>query len=769
MNRSKKPERKVKISVSVDLHDVRQGDSEPELAAYAFTPGGRLLQQAPLKSGSATLEVRATGEERGAVRVVVGPRELRDEGELADLFRLNAAERTIPLEVGATKVETSFAIPRPAWLCWLRGLCVVRGKLLRRVESGGIPIDMPVCGAEVEIYEVDPLPHLFPRIPDDILDRLRELVRIPWPFPPEPPNPPDPGPLLAEAEKLIASLGATPKPAAAPGVAENAFVSRSDLAQLAEERFAQLQPESELMKAGGEKARPEGVPRTVRLASPPPELPRAEEVAQSIRALSESEPISLAASQSLSAFRNALIANADLVRPLLCRFLPFVTRQLVATTTTDECGRFNAWFSQGCSSDTPDLYFVAYRRFGSCRILIYEPLPVACHVHWNYDCGSEVTLHSTSPLAPTCPPCRPVVAKPGWVNVAAIGNTPLSRIHGTGAELSSEPADIGLTEDGAPFGGVLRPRLEFDNSLREELGIRYCRISWKKAGSGNPWVPLELAVHRHYSHEEEPSPGHLKLVFEVYPLGPHVVGGEAGLFEIPPPLPPIGQWTEPDLIEDTANGRFPTGGCWPGTYGLVPPGSEGIYKLRIELFHDDGTPVDLAAEGVHFVVPKSKDLSGTVETEEAAALGLVPGPPVDSGNAFVMRLNIDNNPTTALIAPPLLNGSTEPDPNCGTIQYSPKGTDNVTIAYTASHPHGFARYHFILKRGVTELPASQHNKPVGSGSYSSNEPVSSLLGGCAVAGFAEELHVAGTAIDGWYRLEYDAHDLRAFVLKPPGE
>lgn len=761
MAESKKSLRKAKVRVSVDLEDVRDGDSKPDLALYAFTPGGRLIDRVDLED-SASLAVPAS-EERQAIRLVVGPKQLRSEGDIAELFRLNAAERTVSLEAGATKVETEFTIPRPGWRCWLLGLCTVQGKLLKRVESGGVPIDMAVCNAEIEVYEVDPFPLFVLRIPDGVLERFRELIRFPpppWPpvDGPVPPGPgPDPGPELAKVEQLIAMTGGASPAASAP--AEGTFVSRHELARLAEGRFAQLQPEGETEKAPAAET-----VRTLNLASEPPEVPSVEETAQAIRALASSERIAVAGQQSITAFRDALIANPDLVRPLLCRFFPPVTRQLVATATTDECGHFRTWFSQGCSSDTPDLYFVAYRRWGWFRIPIYNPLPVTCHTHWNYKCGSEVTLYTTSPFAPTCPPCRPIVADAGWVIVMAIGNTPLSRIHGTGADLASSPSQIGLTDAGEPFGGLLRPRIEFDNALRDELGVRYYRVSWKKSGTGDPWIPLELAVHRHYTHEVGS-----KLVLEAYSLGPHVVGGEPGLFEIPPALPPTGQWSLPDAVEDTANAKFPTGGCRPGTYGLVPPGAEGIYKLRVELFDKNGAPVNLDEKGVHFVVPKSTDLSGTIETEEAAALGLVPGPPVDGGNAFVMRLHIDNNPTSANIASPLLNGSIGPEPHCGTIEYSPGGSDSLTIPYTASHPNGFANYSFVLKRGVTTLIPPSNGGPVGSGSFSSSESVDSLLDGCAVAGFAEELYVEGTATDGWARQHYDASDLRAFVLKPPGQ
>jgi hypothetical protein len=761
--------------VAAVLVDVRGNEETPDLAAYAFTPGGGLIDRAPLKDDKATLSI-PTREEPQSVRLVVGPLvEAAEREDLAELLRLRASERFVRIEPGALETKVEFRLPRPGWLCWLIGRCSVRGTLLKRVTSGGVPIDLPVCDAEVEIYEVDPIPVLVPRIPIELLERLREIVRFPLPpFPPppppdglfRPPRPePDPSPideLLAESQLALGSFAPDVTPAPLAGD----FVTHSELAQLAEERFSQRETLAD-------EAEPEAE-RTVALIPETPEPPDRAQAFAVIRSLAESSDIRLAASQGLQPFRDALVRNPVLVRPLLCiLFPPLVTTQLVATATTDDCGRFSAVFSQGCSSDTPDLYFVAYRRVWVFRVPIYRPLPIACNTYWEYACGTEVTLYTSSPFAYTCPPCRPVVAGQHWVLVMAIGNTPLSRIHGTGASLVTTSSNVGLTDAGAPFGGLVRLRLEFDSSLRDDLNVRYYRVSWKRAGTNNPFVPLDLEVHRHYTHVVGTT-----LVLEAYPLGPRAVGTQAALYEIPPALPPIGQWTIPDAVEDTTSAKFPTGGS-RAPFGLVPPSAAGIYKLRVELFDAGGNPVNIGALGIHFVVPTSTDLSGTIHTTEAAGLGLVPGPPVDTGNAFVMRLHVDNNPTFAQIAAQRLNGSVAADA-CGVIRYTltpgtppppPTPAGSVTLAYIASHPNGFATRTFDLKRGATPVtvsPLTASGAPVGAGSYSATPAVSTLLSpGCAVAGFAESLNVYGTATDGWGRLGYDASDLRAFVLAPP--
>ena len=124
------------------------------------------------------------------------------------------------------------------------------------------------------------------------------------------------------------------------------------------------------------------------------------------------------------------------MRPLLCFFYPrFVTMQKVGETYTDDCGHFRTLFFKGChNADTPDLYFKAHQRiFGFFEVTIYAPTPIACHTWWDYVCGTEVTLHTTSPFAVTCSPCPPVIGPENWVLFTAIGNHSVHGIFGGGA------------------------------------------------------------------------------------------------------------------------------------------------------------------------------------------------------------------------------------------------------------------------------------------------------------------------------------------------
>lgn len=718
MPETKNPRRPVSIRLHLDLMESEEGAARPAAFAYAYSSGGRLLDAKPVDKDGNALLTFAAALEGMAVRVLVGPKLGDEDSSLAVLLRRGAEERHLRVDPGSLDHRVDFRVVPEVWLCWLRGLCVVRGTLLKRVRSGGVDIDMPVCGAEVEIYEVDPIRWIVPRLPDLVIERIRDILLEP-PRPPLPDPPPFRFPRPEPPPEELFQIGRS-------AVATSALARPSDL-RIAQ-RFpveSALDPDYQFLIRGAPAAQLRGI----------------------------------------------FIEFEDLIRPILCRFFPwFVLKQRVGTAHTDECGHFRTVIYTGCKNpDTPDLYFKAKQKlFGFFTVTILEPIPAACNTIWDYECGTEVTLYTHHPLAITCPPCPPVIAPDNWVLVMAIGNFPLSRIRGTGESLQSttNAGNIGLTDGGSPWGGLLRPRIEFDNLLRDTLGVKYYQVSWRKGSSGD-FVPMTGDVQRHYAHMVAG-----QLVLTPFPLGPKTVNGVPNLFEIPPALPPEGQWSLPDVVEGTTSAKFPSA-------ALAPGADHGKYEIKVELFDANGAPVNIAAKGIKFVVPTSTDLSGTIDTADAAALGLV------VGNSFIMTLHIDNNPCNdAVIDAPTLNGMMADD-NCGVLRYPANPQGAVVLGWQASHPNGlggegFATYSFHLYRGVNllvlppvspppqRLPAAGRAR-MGAGAFSDTETVPDLLQGCTVAGFSENLYVAAMAIDGWRRLqEYDRSAVRAFVLAPSG-
>lgn len=692
----------------------------PKLAAYAFTSGGRMLARAPLPQATGDLQFRV-GAEAMSVRVLIGPDVEEKEPAPSDLLRRGAVERHVRIDAGRLGAEVHVDVIPDVWRCWLRGLCFVRGTLLKREVRGGITVDLPVCDAEVEIFEVDPI-FVF-KLPDDVIAGLRRYLIDPLPRRPLPGRQPQPG------ASGPPSLPTPPRPIPDPPP----FIEAPD--HLIGPVFPLIRSRSAALRDAVLPAAPE-----------------------SLRAAA------LRVGDAM--FRRELEGNLDFVREYLCLFHPwFVRKDLLRTVRTDECGHFQAILFLGCNNrDKPDLYFRATQRFLWFDVPIYEPLPVRCHTFWDYKCGTEVTLITTSPFARTCRPCPPINAPDNWVLVMAIGNFPLSRIRGTGVTLqaTTNADNVGLTDADGPWGGLLRPRIEFDSSLRDTLGVKYYQVSIRKGSAGN-FTILTGDVGRHYIHEVNGQP-----VISPYPLGPQTVNGVANLFEIPPALPPDGQWSLPDIVEDTTSAKFPSA-------VLAPAADHGKYQIKVELFDVNGAPVDLMAKGIEFVVPTSTDLSGTIDTVEASTLGLL------DGNSFVMTLHVDNNHCDpAVIDAPVLAGNAASD-ECGVLTYTPGGGGSVHFGWTASHPNGiagngFATFSFAIYRGVNllSIPPGSPTLPVsgmakiGNAAFANDQTVADLLGSCRIAGFSENLYVAATAIDGLRRLsEYDSSAVRAFVLAPP--
>ena len=697
------PQGKTSVTVSASLHGVEAGHDQPALMAYAFSAGGELLSSAALEEGTARLPLPGSDQSQ-SVRVLVGPS--TPEGaqpSLAELVRQGAIEAHLRVDPGAKLEPVAFPpIDSSIWGCW-RDYCFVKGTLLKRVMRDGVWIDLPVCNATVDIWEVDPVEVVLPKIPIDVIDRLRAVVlKPPLPDPPPyrggipspPPGPgPDPAPFVA-----LAQVGGTVAPASLPAVQSEAFA-----------------------------------------------------LAAAVRSLAADEPIRSAAYSGAEAFRAALLDRPELVRPLLCVLFPrSVTTRLITQVETDDCGHFSAWVWRGCKS--LDLYFTAWQwafgGFDPYPMQILRNTPVSCFTWWNYACGTEVTLHTTNPFARTCAPCPPVVADPRWVLAMAIGNWPISRIHGLSTSTPADGTNNGLTDGGAPFGADdIRLRLEFDDALAG-LGVRYYQVSWKKAGTADSPEPLIGDVHRHYAYEVAGN-----LVVESYSLGPRTVGATWPLYEIPPALPPKGKWSYPDAVLDLTSAIFPSVSKLGST-------KSALIELHVDLYDAGGNHVDIGPLGIHYVVPTSTDFSGTINTEDANVDGLV------SGSTLVLPLFIDNNPTSATIDAPTLNGSPASD-ECGVLEYTDASTDSVTLSYHAHHPDGFATYSFALYRGVNEQTPPSQSGAVGAGNFSATETAGTLLGDCSIAGFSENLYVWAMAINGWRRLwEYDASAVRAFVLAP---
>ena len=327
---------------------------------------------------------------------------------------------------------------------------------------------------------------LIPKLPIEIIEHIREFIT----------KPPLPWPPIREIVQKQPSIGPLPPQ---PLVIGSSKVKEMEISKTAEPQI--LMQKSSCVKAA------------------------VAEDNTNLQANAAGEDMGnlriLAQTTNTEQFRQVLVNYPEITKSIICMF-PFVTAHmdLVATATTAECGKFKAVFFRGChNTDKPDLYFKVKQKIFAPfpPVTIYAPTPVLCNTLWNYLCGTqEVTLHVTHPLARTSAPCQPVDAPLNWVLFMAIGNHPLSKIRGTSVAISSSTTadNLGLTDTDAPFGETLRPRIEFDNSLREDLGVKYYQVSYRKGTTG-AFVPMTATVNRHYTHEVGDD-----LVLEAYNLGP---------------------------------------------------------------------------------------------------------------------------------------------------------------------------------------------------------------------------------------------------------
>jgi hypothetical protein len=686
---------------TVDAKGTRPDGERPQAVAYAFDAAGKLLNSAVIgEKGDASLALPPTPE-GSAVRVLIGPRVDDKEISAAELKRRGALERRIDARAqGAIR----FRLPPDLVLCWNLGICFVRGRLVKMLG----PVRVPVCHATVRIYEVDIIPWILD-LPVIDLDRFREEILRRWPWPPPPPEGPW-GP-----------IGPIPGPDPAPVTLP----------------FA--------LEAAGPN-----------LAAAQLDLPAGPEAAQAVMT---------ARMVSGEQFRAEILRAPELYKPWFCLIYPGkVKMDLVATATTDDCGEFSTWFWRGCNNpDQPDLYFKAWQHVPWLgNIQIYGPTPVSCHTRWNYKCGSEVTLVTTSPLARTCSPCPDEDVPNMGLTVKRIGFRLLNEVYGASDTLVANANNLGMVHQGGydrPFGGLLHLQMNFSPALRAN-NVRYYRARIRRVGAAD-FEPLNLAVSRYYTVWTTPP------TETSYPLGPQTVGATPNLYEIPTELGPVpnSTWSPREAFEEY-HVKIPSATLAPGVPRASLTDNAGKFEVEIALFDGAGNQVNLAAAGVTFYLPTATDPAP------------VSGAPHIVDNTFRMVLHFDNNRCEAAIQQPQLDGISA-SPDCGILEWDDLN-GLVTMEYAPYHRNGHGVYTFNVMRGASWLSLAAAapsdalgvggTVPPGGATYTNTQTVGRLLGGCPAAGFAAELYVDSLATDGTgAELGYDARALIAFALTPEME
>jgi hypothetical protein len=744
--------------IQLTVHATLQGEApqRPQIVAYIFNSAGQLLAHGPVgEKGQATLPIPERAG-RDSLRVLVGPELERGQTQqmpsYAELQRAGAIEKRLYIDPQKREAALRVEISEVIWACWFPRWCLVRGRVVKRIYTHGQAVDVPICDGKVRIYEVDPLYLILAKVPDPILERIREELLSPLPVIPRPPEPPDPGPVDSlPFERLFRNLDIS-------RVATSAPVTLGSMTHALH----------------GARALAEAAPATTRSA---------------LRTL----PIDPHFADQLSVangvqLRNLLLANVQQIKFWLC-WWPwwwFWNTTLLAEVDIDDNGAFEAIIFLGCGFfyDQPDLYFTVEQTLGGTPTLVYDP-PLPCNVYWDYQCGTEVTLAVTDPRAVACKP-EPILPD-GGVSILAVGEVSLVDIYGAGATpviaankgLVQNEIHTGYTD--SPFGATLGLVVDFGPSLRFRTNPTvpefYYRWSYRQLdGTLNPigpWTHLNQSVEWHYRFV---SGGDVS--YPTYKFGPVPKGTETDLFEVPPLVSPDGNpdhyWVPVRKEVDLPSGYFDTKVAPPGT--PLPLPIAGKAEVRLEFFDSAGTKLDPAAAGITFRLPRvgeasSHTLTGTIHTDPVGPSNLT------TEGDFVFTVHFDNNHTTALIDKPSIPGSVTD--LCGFLRY--QGGETITINYHAHHDNGFAVYSFQLFKGS---PPPYHNEgdevglvgdftvqwgpngwvPGAAILVSHTPTVEDLLDGCNEAAFGMNLWVWGKATDGWQRIGYDDFYPQAFAL-----
>lgn len=669
------------IDVHVALQDVRKSDEAPDAMAYVFDNFGRLVGSGEVNADGVAQVTIPTIKGVSSLRVVVGPK-LETKGlSMANVTRAGGQEHVLDVRKLPEKIE--IAIDRSRWLTWFFNYCCVKGQVVKPVAG----VNLPVCDATVEIFEVDPWIILVPKIPIDILKKIKDIVVGPWPPIPGP----DPGPL-------------------------GPVIDPADLNAVREIRVNPV--------------------RTL-AAQPLSHMPSST-TPLSVQANALPHSLISAAQLSNEAFRKELLKYHFELIPMLCWYpwwRRFVTTQKVCQTTTNCNGEFSCCFIRPWNDpDQPDLWFRVRQNIpGFGDTIIYQRYPVGCHTHWNYQCGTTVTLAVTDPRAYTCS-CGPEVGNSGnWILVDQIGSLICSSIRGMSAALdgTTTSANRGQTGDGRPFAGLIQPTIYFSPALTA-AGVKY-KFSFKRVDEDDThWQDLTAPISRSYLYTSGTGAAWGSL-----PLGP---GEGDGLYFSRPALPPQGTWETRYYRADRSAADW-------NTFADLPAGSFGLHQLKLEVFKNDGTPLAMNDSSLGFKYLLGKE--GTTIQEEATTLGLV------SGNALILDIYIDIEACTAQINSPAI-GMASANPECGGLNFSDLSS-TMTLSYVAHQLRGFYTYELKVVRGqgntVLHFPSGGPGIP-----QSYDVAVSSLIGPCpGGAAFAATLDVNSTATDGYRRVyELDA-------------
>jgi hypothetical protein len=299
-------------------------------AVYAFARSGQLIDKIATEgNGHVRLQLpdlRVSQE----VRIMVGPDTQAEQSTVAELARRGAQEQFVRILPASEPPVVEFDIQPALSSSWLRR-CLVRGTLRRR---HGAATDAPIAGANVQIWEIEPIELMIAKLPDAVIEDFRDL--------------------LSEAA-------------------------------------GRRGPEADGLDpvTGRRKAL-----RALRLQSTRPLVTTQMRALMTTPHFTE---LLALAEDSAARMRDHLVRIGSSVRLLLCLLYPaWIRKHLLANAATDAAGGFRAQVFPSSHCPSLNLYFTASTAWQGTSVPVYDPRPVASFTHWEFQSGTEVALIATS-------------------------------------------------------------------------------------------------------------------------------------------------------------------------------------------------------------------------------------------------------------------------------------------------------------------------------------------------------------------------------------
>jgi len=730
--------------------------TEPlSLRAYLFTRKKKFIESTIVKNEEAIFKTKV--KKKSDVFLLIAPNK-KDSSRITNyytlLYRRKAYRPVIRLNTDR-KFEI-LPIPNRYLPFWHIRKCRVTGNVSKYFDISGFKEKKGLCKMKVHICEVDKIHWLLPRIPDNIITRIPDLI-----FNPELPIP-------VPVPDLLPPIQPFPQPMPFPDPIFSPVIRD----------FGRFFSTSSLI-------------RKPILSTRDKELT----ITDSIQPILKNDGIiKMLQTKNPKLIRNTILNNFQLFHPIFCSvswlWPYFYQCDELDVVYTDENGDFDTdiWYS--IFGDHPDLYFWVEAFIDDEWKTVYKP-SIPCHTYWNYQCGSEVNITITDPrVFWGC--SEDLAGKIVWIKTVG-HHTSVSHIqqyNTTGVPIQGKLLNRqGLTDKfdtgnyRSPFGTGLYFILQFSNELPSNK-YTYYRWSYRKiknadlSNATEETKKINNLMHKSYSFVYKGTDNHFHFDHNKVKLGPFMKGTEDGLYLIPTSSPKSAPFNATELEADWDNNTKSI------SFDSKLDG-DGLYEFTLELFDANGNKITNIPNEL-FQVPKYNNILKSID---APTINLV-NSGTNKCSAFKMVMRIDNSKCKAKISKIKVDGVTVNPTCCGFVPYTDKNTSDIEITFTAFHPQNFADFNFTVKKGTCSDNAQSRKTNISRkmvvgnaiaadgkiyerndlSEYSEEFKSAELLGRCTAGGkaaFAEHLYVYALATNGNQRIHaFDASALAAFALEP---